>query len=240
MISNLYTWIFPAAVFLAAGLSNLSASVKKKRNKKRANSNRIVWFSINFSIAFCFLAASSFFVNWSEFVWLPSYLYFFLTIIIIFYLIFIYKFIFGLPVVFFFTFIVLFFNIYLQEWRILPDNGVVGWYRLMSYDENGIRAEISSFDSSSVFINKESSDLILEFELLELDRSLFFIDSNRYYRIADSLIEPGFSERIVDFLIKNTFFVSESIYNLEITQFSILHQYNIVLDIDRKKIFTDN
>jgi len=240
LISNLYTWIFPAAVFLAAGLSNLSASVKKKRNKKRAYNNRIVWFSINFSVAFCFLAASSFFVDWSEFVWLPSYLYFFLVVISIFYLIFIYKFIFGLPVLFFLTFIVLFFNIYLQEWRILPDNGVVGWYRLMSHDENEIRAEISSFDSSSVFINKESSDLVLKFELLELDKVLFFIDSNKYYRIADSLTESGVSERIVGFLIKNTFFVSESIYTLEITQFAILHKYNIILDTDRKKIFTDN
>lgn len=240
MILNLYTWIFPAAVFIAAGLSNITAGIKKKRNKKRKHSSWIVWFSINFSIAFCFLTASVFFVDWSEVVWSSLYIYFSLIVIAVFYFIFIYKFILGIPVVLFLTIIVLFFNIYLQAWNILPENGVVGWYRLMSYDGNVIRAEISSFDSPSFFIYKESTDLNLKFELLELDRSLFFIDSNRYCRIAEPLIEKGVSERIFEYLIENTFFVSQSIYTLEITQFSILHKNNIIIDIDQKKIFTDN
>ncbi|MDA3939014.1 MAG: hypothetical protein PF693_06875, partial [Spirochaetia bacterium] len=76
MITNLYTWIFPAAVFVAAGIFNLSSSVKRKRNPKRAHGHKIVWFSINISIAFCFIAGSVFFVNWSEIIWSTKYLYF--------------------------------------------------------------------------------------------------------------------------------------------------------------------
>lgn len=240
MISNLYTWIFPAALFAAAGLSNLSPSVKRKRNPARAGSNKVVWFSLNISIAFCFLMGSVFFVKWSEIDWSLSYLYYSLAVLGIFYLGFLFKYIIGLPLVFIFTLIVLFFNIYFQDWREVPSGGVIGKYRILSHDTSGVKAEVSGFSSSPVFAKGEGSVLTLNFKVLELDKMLFFIKSGSYYRMADIFFESGLSDLIIDFMAENSFLLSGNTYMIDIADKALLYQYSIVLDIDQKKIFIEN
>lgn len=240
MISNLYTWIFPAAVFLAAGIFNLSSSVKHKKNPERAVRNRIIWFSLNISIAFCFIAVSSFFVNWSEFVWSSGYLYFSLIVFILFYISFVLRFIIGLPLIILLTLTVLFFSIYFQEWRPVPDHGVLGQYRILSSDKDGVTAELSVFDSSTVFIEGEGTDLVLDFEIMEIDRILFFIASDNYYRISDPLSKAGWADTSVDFIAEKTCLLSREIYSVKIINKALFLLHSIVMDVDHKKIFIGN
>jgi len=240
LITNFYTWIFPAAVFTAAGIFNLSSSVKRKRNPKRARGHRIVWFSINISIAFCFIAASAFFVNWSEFIWSTNYLYFSLIIFVLFYLSFILRYIIGLPLFFLLAVIILFFNIYLQEWRPLPASGVLGQYRILSNDMEEITAELSVFNSKSVFVKEDGSDLFLNFEVLKIDRSLFFIDSNNYYRLVEPSSNLGLADKIIIFLTERTFLLSQDSYSVKLFDEVLFYQYSIVLDLHQKKIIIEN
>jgi len=236
LILNLYTWIFPAAVFAAAGLSNLSSSVKRKRNKGKARRNRIVWFSLNMSIAFCFLGASVFFVEWSQLVWSVTYLYFFLIVLIIFYLGFLFKYFIGLPLVFIIAVTVLFFNLYLQDWGAVPEDGILGRYRILSNDQGAIKAELSILNTSFVFIEEESGPILLDFEFLEVDKALFFVAGN-YYKIAEPIFISGLSYKIISFLARNTFFLSEKKYSIVLLDRVLLSQYLIILDADAQKIF---
>ncbi len=240
MILNLYTWIFPAAIFTAAGLSNLISNVKSKRNPVRARSNRIVWFSLNISIAFCFITGSVFFVNWADVVWSMAYLYFSLAVLIIFYLGFVFKYIIGLPLVFVFIFLILFFNIYLQGWKEIPEHGVISQYRILSSDQSGLKAEVSGIEDSPVFLIGEEGALSLSFDVLEFDEMLFFISSDIYYRITDPHSESDFSESIISFMVRNLSLISWDIYEIIIKNKALLYKFNIVLDRDQKKIFIDN
>ena len=239
MILNLYTWIFPAAVFAAAGLGNLSSSVRRKRNPGKARRNRIVWFSLNMSIAFCFLGTSVFFVEWTQLVWSVTYLYFFLIVLIIFYLGFLFKYFIGLPLVFIVAVIVLFFNIYLQDWIAVPDDGILGKYRILSNDQGVIKAELSVLNTPLVFIEKESGPVLLDFEFLEIDRALFFVAGN-YYRMVESAFLPGLSYKIKNFLVQNTFLLSEKKYSVVLLDKVLLYQYRIILDTNGNKIFVEN
>jgi len=238
LILNLYTWIFPAAVFAAAGLGNLSSSVKRKRNPGKARSNRIVWFSLNMSIAFCFLGASVFFVDWSLFEWSVTYLYYFLIVLIIFYLGFLLKYFIGLPLVFIIAVTVLFFNLYLQNWGAVPEDGILGRYRILSNDQGTIKAELSILDPSFVFIEEESGPVVLNFEFLEIDRALFFVTGS-YYRVEEFAYIPGLSNKLIDFLVQNTFFLSEKKYSAVLADTVLLSQYRIILDADGEKIFVE-
>jgi hypothetical protein len=240
LISNIYTWIFLAAVFSAAGLSNFSSSVKRKRNPERARRNRIVWFSINISIVFVFFGASVFYVNWQELVLSPTHLYFSIFVFGIFYTGFIFKYIIGLPLIFIFAVIILLFNIYLQNWQAVPSDGILAKYRILSNDISGFKAEISEFDTNAVFIKEISEDLILEFELLEIDKTLFFIESENYYRFADSLVKSDFPDNLIDYISLKTIFLSGKKINVNISNSTLLHQYNILYDWDNKKIVIDN
>lgn len=240
MILNLYAWIFPAAFFTAAGLSNLTPCVKGKRNPVRARSNRVVWFSLNISIAFCFMTGSVFFVNWANVVWSMAYLYFSLTVLIIFYLGFIFKYIIGLPIVFIITFLTLFFNIYLQGWKEVPDQGVISRYRILSIDQSGLKAEISGIEASPVILVGEGASLNLGFDVLEFDKMLFFIKSDIYYRLTDLKLEPDISESIIKFMVRNSFLLSWDTYEIDIKNKALLYEYSIVLNRDQKKIYIDN
>ncbi len=240
MISNFYTWIFPAALFAAAGLSNLSSSVKGKRNPSRAHSNRVVWFSLNISIALCFLTGSVFFVNWSQIDWSVTYLYFSLAVLIIFYLGFIFKYIIGLFIIFIFAFIVLFFNIYLQNWKEIPPGGIISTFRILSSDQDGLKAEISGLGASPLFIEGEGSFITINYNVLELDKVIFFINSDIYYREMYSLSKTGFSESIVNLLARKSFLVSQNTYSINIEDNALLYEYSIILDRDRKKIYIEN
>jgi len=240
LISNLYTWIFPAAVFAAAGIFNLGSSVRRKRDPKRARSNKLIWFSINISIAFCFIAASAFFVNWSEFVWSVKYLYFSLIVFILFYLSFIFRYVIGLPLVFILALIVLFFNTYLQEWRPVNPDRVLGSYRILSNNGEGVAAELSVFNSVSPFIKEDSSDIVLIFEIMEIDRSLFFIDSMRYYRLKNSMTKLNWKEKIINYIVERTFLLSKEDYSVKLSDKVLFFQYSMVLDIYQKKIIIEN
>jgi len=238
LILNIYTWIFPAAVFAAAGLSNLSSCVKRKRNPMKARSNRIVWFSLNISTAFCFLGASVFFVEWSQLVLSATYLYYFLTVLIIFYLGFLFKYFIGLPLVFIISVSVLFFNLYLQDWGVVPEDDILGRYRILSNDQGTIKAELSILNTSFVFIEEENGPILLDFEFLEIDRTLFFISGN-YYRMAQSLFISGLSDKLISFLVDSTFFLSEKKYSVVLLDRVLLSQYQIILDADGEKIFVE-
>ncbi len=240
MILNLYTWIFPAAIFTAAGLSNLSSSVKRKRNPERARRNRVVWFSLNISIALCFLTGSVFFVNWQEIVWSLTFLYFFIAVVSISYLGFVFKYTIGLSLVITFALIVLFFNIYLQEWIELPSGGEIGKYRLLSHDQGEVKAEVSVIGSSPVFMQGEGSVLLLNFEVLQFNKMLFFISSDSYYRMTNFLLKSELSDIVINFLVEKSLFLSKNTYAVDIEDNTLLYQYSIVLDIDKKKIFIVN
>ena len=240
MISNLYTWILPAAIFIAAGLSNLGSSVNRKRNPERARRNKVVWFSLNISIALCFISGSVFFVDWPEIIWSLTYLYFTLAALFVFYLVFVYKNIISIPLVFIFTLIVLFFNIYFQEWTELPDSGELGKYRILSFDQNEMKIELSGFGAPPVFLLGESSVLTLTFEVLQIHKILFFINSDSYYRMSHSALEFGFSDIVINFLVEKSFLLSGSIYSIDIEDNALLYQYSIVLDNDQKKISIEN
>lgn len=240
MISNLYTWIFPAAMFTAAGLRNLTSSVKRKRNPAKARRNRVVWFSLNISIAFCFLAGSVFFVDWDGIVWSVLYLYFSLAVLGIFYFGFVFRYIIGLPLVFAFTLVVLFFNIYLQGWTELPVGGDIGQYRLLSNEHSfnehsGVKAEVTITGAVPVFIQGEGSVLSLNFEVLQFNKILFFISSDIYYRMTNLIPEPGFSDLIINYLVEKSFLISGKTYSVSIEDKALLYQYRIILDKNKKK-----
>ena len=243
MISNIYSWIFPSAVFAAAGLSNLSSSVKHKRNPDRARRNRIIWFSINISLALGFLMVSAFIIDWSEVIWSRNHLYFGLSVLCVFYLSFMFKFIIGIPLILFFTTIILFLNVYIQDWNPVPSGEVVARFRVLSNDQRGIRAEIQGKKLPVVFIEGEGSSIDLGFEYLIINRTLFFMSSDKYNKMIIPSSEVGglkISDKIISRVADNTFFLSRNIYNITIGEQALLHLYDIVIDSDQKNIYIEN
>ncbi|MCK5200083.1 MAG: hypothetical protein KAR21_17115 [Spirochaetales bacterium] len=243
MIFNIYSWIFPAAVFAAAGLSNLSSSVKHKRNPVRAGRNRMIWFSINISLALGLLMVSAFVINWSEVIWSRAHLYFGLAVLSLFYLSFIMKFIIGVPLVLFLAVVTLFFNVYLQDWNPASPGDVLAEFRILSNNQDIIKAEVHERGQPVVFIEGKDLYLTLVFESLVINRYLFFISSEKYYRMMTPSLraeEPGFSDKIITWFAGNSFFLSRYIYNIDIGDQSILHLYSIVIDADQKNISIEN
>ncbi len=243
MISNIYSWIFPAAVFAAAGLSNLTSSVKHKRNPGRARKNRIIWFSINISLVLGLLTVSALIIDWSEVIWSWSHLYFGLAVLCVFYLSFMLKFIVGVPLILFLTTVILFFNVYFLDWNSFYDVEVVAEFRILSNDQRGIRTEIQRIDLPLVFIEGEGSSVDLVFEFLIINRALFFMTSDKYYRMitpSSELTAPEISDKIISWLVERSFFLSRNIYNIIIGEQELLHLYNIIIDSDQKNIYIEN
>ena len=243
MISNIYSWIFPAAFFAAAGLSNLTSSVKHKRNPERARNNRIIWFSINISLALGLLIISAFIINWSEVIWSRYHLYFGLAVLCVFYLSFMLKFIVGVPLILFLTTVMLFFNVYFQDWNSFYNTEVVAEFRILSNDQRGIRTEIQRIELPLIFIEGEGSSVDLVFECLIISRALFFMTSDKYYRMITPPLEaaaPEIPDRIISWFVENSFFLSRNIYNITIGEQTLLHLYNIRIDSDQKNIYIDN
>ena len=227
-------------MFVAAGLNNLSSRVNRKRNPVRAGKNRIVWFSLNISIALCSITGSVFFVNWSEINWSINYIYFSLVFFGIFYFGFLFKYVIGVPLFFVFTCIVLFLNIYLQEWIEIPPGGELGNYRILSHDQNYVKAELTVFGGSPVFLQGESSQVTLGFEVLQFDEMMFFLNSDSYFRMTDPVSKTGFSDLIINTLAENLFLLTENIYTVDIEAKALLYQYTLILDKDQKKIIIEN
>ncbi len=243
MIFNIYSWIFPAAVFAAAGLSNLTSSVKYKRNPDRAVRNRIIWFSLNISFSIGLLAVSAFIFNWSEVDWSINHLYFALAVFTAFYLSFMMKFIIGVPLILFLSAAVLFFTIYLQDWNPASSGDILAGFRILSNSQNTIMAEVHERGQPVVFIEGEDLKLTLVFESLIISRYLFFIDSKRYYKMITSSSEvnkSGFQDRIIIWLASNTSLVSRFVYKIDIGDQPLLHLYSIEIDADQKNISIGN
>lgn len=243
MIFNIYSWIFPAALFAAAGLSNLSSSVKHKRNPVRAGRNRMIWFSINISFALCFLMVSTFIIDWSEVIWSWNHLYFMLAVLSVFYLSFMLRFIIGVPLILFLTTVTLFLNVYLQDWNPASPGDVLAEFRILSNNQSIIKAEVHEREQPVVFIEGEDLNLTLVFESLVINRYLFFIDSDRYYRMITPSLKAdgsGFSDKIISWFAGNSFLLSGYIYNINIGDQSILHLYSVVIDADQKNISIGN
>lgn len=243
MIFNIYSWIFPAAVFTAAGLSNLTFRIRHKRNPVGAGRNRIIWFSINISLALGILMMSTFIIDWSAVVWSRDQLYFGLSVMGVFYLSFMMKFIIGVPLVLLLTVSTLFLNVYLQDWNPASAGDLLAEFRILSNNQSVIMAEVSAKKRPLVFLEGKKSKLTLIFESLIINRYLFFIDSPRYFRMVSDLSSPeipGLTDKIIDWLVLNSFFISKAIYSVDIGDQSLLHLYHIVIDEDYKNISIGN
>ena len=243
MIFNIYSWIFPAAVFAAAGLSNLTSSVRHKRNPDRAVRNRIIWFYLNISFSIGLLAVSAFIVDWSEVNWSMNHLYFTLAVFSVFYLSFMMKFIIGVLVILLLAAAVLFFNVYLQDWNSASSGDVLAGFRILSNNKNIIIAEVHERGQPVVFIEGQDLKLTLFFESLIISRYLFFIDSARYYKMITTSSEAdksGFQDKIVAWLASNTFLVSQSVFKIDIGDRPLLYYYNVEIDADQKNISIGN
>ena len=243
MIFNIYSWIFPAALFAAAGLSNLTSSIKHKRNPERADRNKITWFSINISIALGFLMVSAFIIDWSEVIWSRNHLYFVLVVLSVFYLSFMLRFIIGVPLILFLTTVTLFLNVYLQDWSPADRGDVLAEFRILSKNQSVIMAEIYENEQAVVFVEGEYLNLTLDFESLIINRYLFFTGSDRYYRMITPQIEaaePGVSEKVITWLVENSFFLSREKYSIDIGNQALLHLYSVIIDADQKNISIGN
>lgn len=243
MIFNIYSWIFPAAVFAAAGMSNLTSSIRHKRNPDRADRNRIIWFSINISIALVFLMVSTIIIDWSEVIWSRDHLYFVLTVLCVFYLSFMMKFIIGIPLILFLSLTTLFLNVYLQDWNPASGGDVLAEFRILSKNQNVIMAEIYENEQAVVFVEGEHLNLTLDFESIIINRYLFFTGSDRYFRMISPLLdvaEPDVSEKIITWLVENSFFLSKNRFSIDIGNMALLHLYSVIIDADQKNISIGN
>ncbi|MCK5198768.1 MAG: hypothetical protein KAR21_10475 [Spirochaetales bacterium] len=243
MIFNIYSWIFPAALFTAAGLSNLTSGSKHKRNPARADRNKIIWFSINISIALGFLMVSAFIIDWSGVIWSRGHLYFGLAVFSVFYLSFMMRFIIGIPLILFLTAATLFLNVYLQSWNPASGGEVLAEFRILSKNQSVVIAEIYENEQAVVFVEGENLNLVLDFESIIISRYLFFTGSDSYYRMITPQIkeaEPGVSEKIITWLADNSFFLSRAGYSIDIGNQALLHLYSVVIDPDQKNISIGN
>jgi hypothetical protein len=239
LISNIYSWIFPAAIFVAAGLSNLITRVKRKHNPSRAGHNKIVWFSINISIAIALLAASVFFVDWRAIDWSQTHLYFSLTIFVVFFISFVFKFITGIPIILVLV-IILFFRVYIQDWKEISPGDIIAEYRILSNDQGRLKAEVYMSEQSVLFIEGAESNLSLSFEALEMDKTMFFVPHKYYFRLMDSPSPIGISGEIINFLSGKTFLLDNKVYSVNILGSDLLHKYSVVYKGEPGNIFIEN
>lgn len=119
-------------------------------------------------------------------------------------------------------------------------SGVLGQYRILSNDKNAIIVELSLFDTMPVFVKEEEADISLNFEIMEVDRFLFFVNSNSYYRVTKPLFEMGLADKIINYTADKTFFLSVDNYSVKLSSEAIFLQYDIVFDMDQKKIIIEN
>ena len=236
MISNLYFWIFPAAVFSAAGFSSLSYIFLRKKSQNISGSNRIVWIFLNLSIAFIFFIGSVFFVNWENLIWSWSYIYFFLIFLVLFYFGFIFKLIVGFPLFFSLSVIVMFLTIYLYSWNIVPPNGEIAHYRLLSTVDSKIKAELYGIKKEPLFMENTGDSIHLELVTIKTTSILFFIKPDLYYKWSVNSVDFGFFDKIIDYLAEKTFFLSKRTYSINIGKEPILYLYSIVFSPDNKII----
>jgi hypothetical protein len=239
LISNIYSWIFPAAIFTAAGLSNLSTRVKRKRNPSRAGHNKIVWFSINISIAIALLAASVFFVDWRAIDWSQTHLYFSLAIFVVFYISFVFKYITGIPIILVLV-IILFFRVYIQDWKEISPGDIIAEYRVLSNDHGRLKAEIYMSEQSVLFIEGADSDLSLTFEAMEMDKTMFFVPYQYYFRLMNSHSSKDISDKIINFLSDKTFLIDNIVYSVDILESDLLNKYSVVYQSEPGNIFIEN
>jgi len=240
LILNLYFWIFPAAVFTAAAMSNLSFLLKMKIKHESSGSNRIVWFFLNLSVAFIVFIVSVFFVNWENLVWSWSYVCFFLIFLVVFYFGFIFKLKIGFPLFFFLSAIVLFFTIYFHDWNIVPPGGEIAHYRLLSKADNEIKAELYGIKNEPLFMENPGDSIYLELVTVKTNSVLFFIKPDLYYKWSEFPFDSGFFDNVINYFSEKTFFLSKSTHSINIGKERILYLYNIVLSPENKIIIMEN
>ena len=239
MISNLYFWIFPAAVFTAAAFSNFSFMILRKKSEKNFGSISVVWIFLNLSIAFIFFIGSVFFVNWKDLTWDWSYISFFLVFLIAFYFGFIFKLIVGIPLLFSLTVIIMFFTMYFSDWNPVPTNGEVAQYRILSTSDRLIKAELYGIKKEPLFVEGSGNSINLKFSTLKTNSVLFFIKPDLYYKWFQASYKTDFFENIVNFLTEKTFFLSKENYSVVINKNTILYLYRIIFSPDNKKIIIE-
>ncbi len=240
MISNLYFWIFLAAVSTAAAFSSLRIPGKRKNTQKGSGSNRSVFFFIYLTISFCFFIGSVFFVDWLKVTWDWYYVWFFVAFVLVFYFSFVFKLVVGVPVFLSILVMYLFISIYLYSWNVVPSDGKVAQYRILSTTENRIRVELYGVKIDPLFIEKSGKSMSLELNTLKINSLLFFVNPGLYYEWSETHINNAFFEKIINYLADKTILLGKKIYLVNIGNKTILYLYSIILTPDNKIIIMEN
>jgi len=229
-----------AAVFTAAAFSSLRTPGKRKNAQKGSGSNRSVFFFLYLSISFCFFIGSVFFVDWLKITWDWCYVWFFVAFVIVFYFSFVFKLVVGVPVFFSILVIYLFISIYLYSWNVVPLDGKVAQYRILSITENEISVELYGVKIDPLFIEKSGKSIPLELNTLKINSLLFFVNPGLYYKWAENPIYNNFFDRVINYLADKTILLGKKMYLVNIGNKTILYLYSIVLTPDNKIIIMEN
>ncbi len=233
MIANIYSWIFPAVFFAAAGMYEFTLALFSWVKHRKDSSRRVVWFYILISASIGILTVSAFFVDWSQVEWNLYHLYFGVFFLVIFYFGFLFKFILGFPLVVLLAAVVLLFNLYFQEWNPIGRDNPVATFRVLSRNNDGVKLELKSPGLPLRFSEADSSSLDLSFEIIKVNKMLFLSKESFYSRIIP-LSENSSENSLLDSLLSWTesasFLLSRRIYTVTIGKESLLYKYAVIIE----------
>ncbi len=237
MITNIYSWIFPAAFFAAAGMYEITLALFSRIKQREGWSKRLIWFYIFISVSLGILTVSAFFTNWAMVGWSIHHLYFSIFFLLVFYFGLLFKSVIGLPLIILLFGIVIFFNLYFKDWNPIGRENPVLVFRVLSRDGSGVKMELQGPGSALQFSEADKQNVNLSFEVIQVDKIFFFSKESFYSRripVGEAPSDNNFLYRIVDWIESDTFLLSRSVLDISIGDQPLLYKYAVIIDSPEK------